>query len=202
MAWNSSRMQSSSGMFENHTVARQVRKKRRKRFSDESDVSDESEEDEADYHNDAYEQFRLQVFEVIIESLLKEMKNRYDVVRSLEAKFAFLIMEEEAITKQSLSFAEEYVVNVSGDLVSEIIYPRYYPSIRFLNCLAEENLEGLFPNACVHGIANFLYITCVSRWGRAFFQCIIYLFIYNIDYCNIVYVIPNGECTRVHNRSS
>ena len=123
--WNSSRMQSE--MFENHTVARQVRKKRRKRFSDESDVSDESKEDEADYHNDAYEPFRLQVFEVIIESLLKEMKNRYDVVRSLEAKLAFLIMEEEAITKQSLSFAEEYVVNVSGDLVSEIIYPRYYP---------------------------------------------------------------------------
>ena len=71
-------------------VQSEKRKKRRKRFFEESDVSDESEDSEDDEGNDPCEQFRSHVFEIIIESLLTEMRNRYHVVRSLEAKFVFL----------------------------------------------------------------------------------------------------------------
>ena len=70
------------------------RKKRRKRFFDESDISDsdesEDDKDKGNLDDGPYDEFRLYVFEVIVYSLLTEMKNRYDVVRALEAKFAFL----------------------------------------------------------------------------------------------------------------
>ena len=154
------------------------RKKRRKRFFDESDVSDESEDDERNLDDGPYEQFRLQVFEMIMNSLLTEMKNRYDVLRSLEAKFAFLwkylSMKEETIEKHATSFAEEYVVDVSDDLVNEILHLKVIhkenlgkdvlPPLDLLNRLTEENLEGLFPNVCV-ALRIFCNITRISRWG-------------------------------------
>jgi hypothetical protein len=110
-------------------VQSEKRKKRRKRFFDESDVSDESEDsedDERNVDNDPYEQFRSRVFDIIIESLLTEMRNRYDVVLGVEAKFAFLrkylSMNEETIEKHANLFAEEYIVDTSGDLVTEILH--------------------------------------------------------------------------------
>lgn len=137
-------------------VQSEKRKKRRKRFFDESDVSDESEDsedDERNVDNDPYEQFRSRVFDIIIESLLTEMRNRYDVVRGLEAKFAFLwkylSMNEETIEKDANLFAEEYIVDVSGDLVTENLGKAVLPPLDLLNRLTEEHLEGLFPNVCV-----------------------------------------------------
>ena len=50
----------------------------------------ECEDDEGNFGDGPYDAFRLQVFEVFVDNLLTEMKNRYRVVRSLETKFAFL----------------------------------------------------------------------------------------------------------------
>ena len=60
---------------------------------DESDVSDETvemdeDDDDPDHNNDACRLYKSQVFPRLIDSLLREMKNRYDVVRSLDANSA------------------------------------------------------------------------------------------------------------------
>ena len=70
-------------------------KKRWKRFFDESD-SDESEDDKdkGNLDDGPYDEFRLHVFEVIVDSLLTEMKNRYGVVRALEAKCKICVSVE------------------------------------------------------------------------------------------------------------
>ena len=88
------------------------RKKRRKRFFDESDASDsdesEDDKDKGNLDDGPYDEFRLHVFEVLVDSLLTEMKNRYGVVRALEAKFAFLwkylSMEEKIPATSNLVF--------------------------------------------------------------------------------------------------
>lgn len=143
------------------------RKKKRKRVFDESDVSDpdldESEDDEGNFGDGPYDEFILQVFDVFVDSLSTEMKNRYRVIRSLETKFAFmwkyLSMEEKTIQQHATLFAEEYIVGVSADLVNEILHLKaihtgnlrkdVLPPHDMLNRLALENLEGLFPNVCV-----------------------------------------------------
>ena len=153
------------------------RKKRRKRFFDKSDISDSDESEDKDKGNldeGPYDEFRLHVFEVIVDSLLTEMKNRYGVIRALEAKFAFLLkylsMEEKMIQQQATLFSEEYIADVSVDLVNEILHLKaihtdnlgkdVLPPLDLLNRLAAENLEGLFPNVCVA-----LRIFCTGRIG-------------------------------------
>ena len=143
------------------------RKKRRKRFFDESDISDSDEsednKDKGNLDDGPYDEFRLHVFEVIVDSLLTEMKNRYGVVRALEAKFAFLwkylSMEEKMIQQQATLFSEEYIADVSVDVVNEILHLKgihtdnlgkdVLTAHDLLNRLAAENLEGHFPNVCV-----------------------------------------------------
>ena len=68
-------------------------------------------------------------------------------------------MEEKIIQQQATLFSEEYIADVSVDLVNEILHLKaihtdnlgkdVLPPHDLLNHLAAENLEGLFPNACV-----------------------------------------------------
>ena len=144
------------------------RKRRRRRFFDESDVSDETvemdeDDDDPDRNNDACRLNKSQVFDRLIDSLLREMKNRYDVVRSLDANFGFLwkylSMKEEEVQAQALTFAVEYAVDVSEELVGEMLHLKaihrenlgkdILSPLDLLNLLSEENLDGLFPNVCV-----------------------------------------------------
>ena len=63
------------------------------------------------------------------------------------------------IQQQATLFSEEYIADVSVDLVNEILHLKaihtdnlgkdVLPPHDLLNCLAAENLEGLFPNVCV-----------------------------------------------------
>ena len=68
-------------------------------------------------------------------------------------------MEEKMIQQQATLFSEEYIADVSVDLVKEILHLKaihtdnigkdVLPPHHLLNRLAAENLEGLFPNVCV-----------------------------------------------------
>jgi hypothetical protein len=68
-------------------------------------------------------------------------------------------MNEETIEKHATLFTEEYIVDVSRDLVTEILHLKaihlenlskaILPPLDLLNRLTEENLESLFPNVCV-----------------------------------------------------
>ena len=54
------------------------------------------------------------------------MKKRYRAVRSLETKFAFLwkylSIEKKTIQQHATMLGEEYIVDVSADLVNEILH--------------------------------------------------------------------------------
>ena len=101
---------------------RKKRKRGRKRFFDELDEPEEIVQmDENDYdpdhNNHACELYKSQVFYRLLDNLLKEMKKRYNIVRSLDAKFGFLwkylIMKEEDVQAQALTFAVDYTVDIS-----------------------------------------------------------------------------------------
>ena len=91
------------------------------------------------------------------------MKNRYDVVRSLDANFGFLwkylSMKEEEVQDRALKFAVEYAVDVSEDLVGEMLYLKVIHGenlgqdilspLHLLIRLSKEKLDGLFPNVCL-----------------------------------------------------
>ena len=68
--------------------------------------------------------------------MLKELKNRYNIVRSLDAKFGFLwkylIMKEEDVQAQALTFAVDYTVDISVELVGEMLH---------LKAIHRENLD-------------------------------------------------------------
>ena len=144
------------------------RKRGRKRFFDELDEPEEIVQmDENDYdpdhNNHACGLYKSQVFYRLLDNLLKEMKNRYNIVRSLDAKFGFLwkylIMKEEDVQAQALTFAVDYTVDISGELVGEMLHLKaihrenlgkdILSPLHLLNRLSEENLDGLFPNVCV-----------------------------------------------------
>ena len=86
----------------------------------------DEDDDDPDRNNDACRLYKSQVFDRLIDSLLREMKNRYDVVRSLDANFGFLwkylSMKEEEVQAQALTFAVEYAVDVSEELVGEMLH--------------------------------------------------------------------------------
>ena len=68
-------------------------------------------------------------------------------------------MEERMIQQQATLFSEEYIADVSVDLVNEILHLKaihtdnigkdVLPPHHLLNRLAAENLEGLFSSVCV-----------------------------------------------------
>ena len=87
----------------------------------------------------------------------------YNMVRSLDAKFGFLwkylIMKEQDVEAQALTFAVDYTVDVSEELVREMLHLKtihrenlgknILSPMHLLNRLWEENLDGLSPNICV-----------------------------------------------------
>ena len=144
------------------------RKRRRRRFFDESDVPDETfetdlDDEDPDHNNDACRLYKSQVFYRLLDSLLKEMKNRYDVVRRINSNFGFLwkyqSMKEEDVQAQALTFAVDYTVDVSEELVGEMLHLKAIHNenlgidilspLHLLNRLSEKKLDGLFPNVCV-----------------------------------------------------
>ena len=62
----------------------------------------------------------------LLDNLLKGMKDRYNVIRSLDAKFGFLwkylIMKEEDVQAQALTSDVVYTVDVSEELVREMLH--------------------------------------------------------------------------------
>ena len=119
--------------------------------------------DDPDHNNAACRCYKSHVFDRLLDSLLMEMINRYDVVRSLDANFGFLwrylSMKEEEVQAHALTFAVEYAIDVSEELVGEMLHLKAIHSenlgndilspLILLNRLSKENLDGLFPNVCV-----------------------------------------------------
>ena len=68
-------------------------------------------------------------------------------------------MKEEDVQAQALTFAVDYTVDVSEELVGEMLHLKaihnenlgmdILSSLHLLNRLSEEKLDGLFPNVCV-----------------------------------------------------
>lgn len=126
---------------------RRVRKQ--KRFQDD-DSSTGHHEKEPERH------FRYMVFNIIVDTVLQELSDRFSNLQLVSEKFKFITkMEhmtkaelEESVTRYALTTCD-----VSRDIIQEI-YPasrllKGYKALEKLNFLIQENLDLVFPNLTV-----------------------------------------------------
>lgn len=126
---------------------RRVRKQ--KRFQDDNSSTGHHEK-EPEMH------FRCMVFNVIVDTVLQELSDRFSNLQLVSEKFKFITkMEhmtqaelEESVTRYALTTCD-----VSRDIIQEI-YPasrllKGYKALEKLNFLIQENLDLVFPNLTV-----------------------------------------------------
>ncbi|KAI7805558.1 hypothetical protein IRJ41_010973 [Triplophysa rosa] len=135
--------------FNSSTEFRRKRLRKQKQFHDETFSYNEDKDPEM--------HFRCGVFNVIVDTAIQELSDRFKNIGSVSNKFSFLI-KMETMTKEKL---EESVTryalttnDISRDIIQEI-YPAsrilkgHKKAIDKLNFILQENLDKVFPNLTV-----------------------------------------------------
>ena len=138
----------------------QTRPHKRKRFFDEE--SEEAEEyEEADAEPSSH--FKEEVFDVLMDRVVKELNDRYTAVMEIDNNFGllwkYLSMEDDDIKHSAKQLVLIYSTDISGSLGDEIIslkaiHPANLgkdalPPLDLLNKIKQLKLDSLFPNIVV-----------------------------------------------------
>uniref|UniRef100_A0A3Q0QS16 HAT C-terminal dimerisation domain-containing protein n=1 Tax=Amphilophus citrinellus TaxID=61819 RepID=A0A3Q0QS16_AMPCI len=128
---------------------KEKRFRKQKRFQDDNSCT-------AYHEKEPERHFRCMVFNVIVDTILQELSERFSNLQPVSEKFKFITkMEhmtkaelEESVTAYALTTSD-----VSRDIIQEI-YPashllKGYKALEKLNFLIQENLDLVFPNLTV-----------------------------------------------------
>lgn len=141
------------------------RSKNRKRFHDESPDKQihHPEYDEQQLEFERENNFKTNVFFVLIDSVLSNLSTRYDRARAILDRFSFIWkypeLTEEMLTTQARAFVKEYSVDVSEALLEEVNHLKAIHTanlgdgmispLELLNKLYTLKISNLFPNCCI-----------------------------------------------------
>lgn len=116
----------------------------------------------SDQTNVEENEFKTNTFFVIIDSVVEGIDGRFRSLTKLNDIFNFLwlfpSMDEDDVDKAATKFVDKYNVDVSKDLVEEIMHLKHIYSANFeenakpidlLNAIVQKNLNSIFSNVCV-----------------------------------------------------
>lgn len=176
------------------TKAAAVRSRRRKRFHDEP--AEAGEGDSLQPLTTAEEKFKINVFHVIMDSVIVNLSTRYEAVKSLNHTFSFLWhypeLSDTQLEECCKVFADEYKDDVTLEELRDemkhlksIHAANLQPSqtdaesentailkpLQLLNKLTALHLNTLFPNCCV-ALRIFCSIPVTVAEGERSFSCL------------------------------
>ena len=103
-----------------------IRSRKRKRFYDEDEQIAENNEDETgDETEPGLDKFRKDTFDVLLNEVINQIKNRFVVIEDLVKKFGFLwkyiYMDDSELRSEARKPADVYQTDISPDIVEEIL---------------------------------------------------------------------------------
>ena len=140
-------------------VGRGKRKRSHDEVSADADLTEMNSKDEMP----AGAIFRKSVFYAIIDNVIRELTHRFQAARSICTDFSFLwlykSLSADEITKMATTFATKYLLDVSQEVVEEVIYLKtihcanigkeQLKPLDLLNQITNMKLDQIFPNTCV-----------------------------------------------------
>ena len=145
------------------TVKRGQKKKKKKKSNNNENNAHLEEYKEEDKEKTPLANFKTEVFDILMDTVIKEIKERYTVVMGIDKRFGVLwrytSMTDEAIVSDAQELAQLYSTDISNALVDELLNLKVIHSANFgenallplelVNKIKNLKLDALFPNVVV-----------------------------------------------------